>query len=73
MRRIVLALAAVAAFGLAVPVVASTPADARDVVIIKKKHRDHGWHRGHHRKKIIVREGRRHHHHHRHGARVIIR
>jgi hypothetical protein len=71
MRKIVLALAAVAAFGLALPVVASTPSDARDVVVIKKKHRDHGWHRGHVKKKIVIREGRRHHN--RHGAAVVIR
>jgi Ni/Co efflux regulator RcnB len=52
MRRFVVTLAALAAFGLALPVVASSTAEARDVVIIKKKHRDHGrhagWHRGHH-------------------------
>jgi hypothetical protein len=72
MRRIVLALAAVAAFGLALPVVASTPSDAREVVVIKKKHhRDYGWHRGHVKKKIVIREGRRHHH--RHGATVVVR
>ena len=51
MRRIVVTLAALAAFGFALPVASST-AEARDVVIIKKKHRDHGrhlgWHRGHH-------------------------
>ena len=43
MRKIVLALAALAAFGLAVPVV-STPAEARDVVIIKKKKMKHHAH-----------------------------
>ena len=72
MRRIFLTLAALAAFGLAVPVVASTPSDAQGVVVIKKKHRDHGWHRGHYKKKIVIREGRRHHHR-RHGATVIVR
>ena len=71
MRKIVLALAAVAAFGLALPVVASTPSDARDVVVIKKKHHDRGLHRGHYKKKIVIREGRRQHRHS--GARVIIR
>jgi Ni/Co efflux regulator RcnB len=51
MRKIVIALAALAAFGIAVPA-ATTSAEARDVVVIKKKHRDHGrhlgWYRGHH-------------------------
>jgi Spy/CpxP family protein refolding chaperone len=50
MRKIVLALAALAALGLAVPVV-STPAEARDVVVIKKKkmkHYGHRGYRGHH-------------------------
>jgi hypothetical protein len=71
MRKIVLALAAVAAFGLALPVVASTPSEARDVVVIKKKHRDYGWHRGHYKKKVIIHEGRRYHH--RNGATVVVR
>ena len=63
MRKIVLALASVAALGLALPVV-SAPADARDVVIIKKKkkHWDRGHHYGWYKKK-------RHHH----GATVIVR
>ena len=39
MRRILLTLAALAAFGTALPVTSNT-ADAREVVIIKK-HRDH--------------------------------
>jgi hypothetical protein len=36
MRKIVLALASVAALGLAIPAM-TAPAEARDVVIIKKK------------------------------------
>ena len=68
MRKIVLALAAVAAFGLAIPV-ASSPADARDVIIIKKKsHSDRGHHYGWHKK-----HHRHHHSDRRHGARVVIR
>ena len=70
MRKIVLTLAAVAAFGLALPVVASTPSDARDVVIIKKNHRDHGW-RHHHRDRIVVKE--RHRHHHRDRVGIVVR
>jgi hypothetical protein len=70
MRKIVLALAAVAAFGLALPVVASTPSDARDVVVIKKKHRDHGRHLGWQRGKHYgwAKQSRRHH-----GTKVIVR
>jgi hypothetical protein len=65
MRKIVLALAAVAAFGLALPV-ASAPAEARDVVIIKKhRHYDRGHHYGWYKQ--------RHRHHHRAGATVIVR
>jgi hypothetical protein len=68
MRKIVLALAALAAFGLAIPA-ASTPAEARDVVIIKKKHHwRHHYNRGHH---YGWYKHRRHHHHR--GARIVIR
>jgi len=69
MRKILLSLAAFAALGLALPAVSNT-ADAREVVVIKKKnhHWDHGrhygWERGRH-------EGWRHHHHN--GDRVVIR
>lgn len=62
MRKIVLALASVAALGLALPVV-SAPADAREVVIIKKKKKH--WNRGHH----YGWYKKRHHH----GATVIVR
>ena len=59
MRKIVLALAAVAAVGIAIPTFAATPAAAREVVIIKK-HRDHDRHFGwfkhrHHRERVYVR------------------
>ena len=69
MRKIVLTLAALAAFGIALPVVSNT-ADAKEIVIIKK-HRDHGrhlgWQRGRH--EGWRHEGRRHHD----GAKVVIR
>ena len=69
MRKIVLALAAVAAFGLALPV-ASAPAEARDVVIIKKnRHYDRGHHYGWYKQ----RHRHHHRHHHRAGATVIVR
>jgi hypothetical protein len=70
MRKIVLALASVAAFGLAIPVV-SSPADAREVVIIKKKR--HHWDRGHHYGWYKGRHYGWDRHHRRHGARVVIR
>jgi Ni/Co efflux regulator RcnB len=70
MRKIVLTLAALAAFGIALPV-ATTSANA-ETVVIKKSHRDHGRHHGwdrgrhegwrnHRRDRVVVREGRRHH------------
>jgi hypothetical protein len=71
MRKLVLALAAFAAVGIALPTVTATPADAREVVIIKKKHRDHGrhygWYRGNHY------GWAKHHRYHRPGTRVIVR
>ena len=68
MRKIVLALAAVAAVGIAIPTFASTPAEARTVVVIKKNHHNHGRHLGWYKHKRY----HNHHHHHR-GARVVIR
>ena len=67
MRKIVLTLAALAAFGIALPV-ATTSANA-ETVIIKKNHGRHlGWDRGRHegwrnhrRDRVVIREGRRHH------------
>ena len=71
MRKIVLTLAALAAVGLAVPTFATSPAEAREVVIIKKKkHRDHGRHLGWYKGKHY---GWAKHRHHRHGTRVIVR
>jgi hypothetical protein len=77
MRKVLLTLAALAAFGIVLPVAATSSANAETVII--KKHRDHGWNR-HHRdrvvvrerhphRKIIIREGRRHHH----GVGVVVR
>jgi hypothetical protein len=68
MRRIFLALAAVAAVGIAMPTFAPSPADARTMVVIKKKHHRYHHNRGHH---YGWYKHRRHHHHH--GARVVIR
>jgi len=70
MRKIVLALASVAALGLAIPTV-SSPADAREVVIIKKK-KSH-WDRGHHYGWYKGRHYGWDNQHRHHGARVIVR
>jgi hypothetical protein len=66
MRKLVLSLAVLAAVGFALPAV-SNSANA-ETVIIKKTHRDNGWHRHHHRDRVVVRESYRHRHHH--GARI---
>jgi hypothetical protein len=74
MRKTLLALAALAAFGIALPV--ATNSASAETVIIKKGHRDNGWHRGHHRERVVIREGRRHRDHdrgHGHGASLTIR
>jgi Ni/Co efflux regulator RcnB len=70
MRKIILALAAVAAVGLAVPAFTATSAEARHVVVIKRHHmhRDHGHHYGWYKHRY-----HRNHWHRHHGPRVIIR
>ena len=74
MRKIVLTLAALAAVGIALPIATAPAAQARDVVIIKKSHRDHGWNRGYrHRDRVVVRDGWRHRQHRGHGVGVVIR
>ena len=73
MRKIILTLAALAAVGIALPVATTSSANA-ETVIIKKGHRDHGWHRGYHRDRVVVRDGWRHRNHRAHrGAAVIVR
>jgi hypothetical protein len=58
MRKIILALAALAAFGIAMPVVSNSA--SAETVVIKKRHHDwHPWR--HHRERVIIREHRRHH------------
>jgi Ni/Co efflux regulator RcnB len=74
MRKIVLALAAVAALGLTLPMV-TAPAEAhgaKKVVVIKKNHH---WNRGHHYGWNKHRHHNNHGHHygHRHGATVVVR
>ena len=72
MRKIVLALAAIAAVGIALPVASDTA--SAGTLVIKKSHRDRGWHEGwrhHHRDRVVIREGRGHRH--TNGAAVIVR
>ncbi len=73
MRKIVLALAAVAAIGIALPVAATTPADAATVVIKKSNNGHHyGWR--HRRDRVVVRDGWRHRQHRSHrGATIVVR
>jgi hypothetical protein len=71
MRKLVFALAAFAALGLAVPVV-STPADAQTVVV-KKKYGDRGWHRGHRNVTVIKSVPRRAYTHRAQATKVVIK
>jgi hypothetical protein len=61
MRKVVLTLAALAAFGIALPAATIGSANA-ETIIIKKKHRDHGWRHHHHRDRVVIKEKHRHHH-----------
>ena len=69
MRKIVLALASVAALGLAIPTM-TAPAEAREVVVIKKKHRHYHHDRGHHYG--WYKNKHRHHHHSHHGGATVV-
>ena len=73
MRKTLLTLAALAAFGIALPVASTQPANAETVVIKKDRGHHHGW-RNHHRdRKVVIIKKKRHHHHHTTGASVTIR
>jgi hypothetical protein len=63
MRKVILTLSAIAAFGIALPVL-SNPAAADPVVVIHKRHYDHDWRWRHreHRGAVILREHRHHDH-----------
>ena len=72
MRKIILTLAALAAFGIALPVATTESANAETVVIKQNRGHHYGWrnHRAervvivkkrHHREGLVVRDGRRHH------------
>ena len=73
MRKIIMTLAALAAFGIAIPA-ATTSASAETVVIKKDRGHHYGWNRGHHygwrnhrADRVVV--VKRHHREH-HGATV---
>jgi hypothetical protein len=65
MRNVFIALAALAAVGIAMPMTSPADAAVTKKVIIKKGHHDRGLHRGwrnaHAKKVVIVKHGRRHH------------
>ena len=74
MRKVVITLAALAAFGIALPAATISSANA-ETVIIKKSHRDHGHHygwRNHRAERVVVKE-RRHYHHRNHGVGIVVR
>jgi hypothetical protein len=58
MRKLILALAAIATAGIAVPAATSTPASA-ETIIVKRGGHHGGWH-PHARKVVIVKHGHGH-------------
>jgi len=66
MRKLIMTMAAVAAFGVAVPTIAATPASAETIIIKKGGHHD-GWRRAHNRSERVVIVKKRGHGHYRHG------
>ena len=80
MRKVVVILAALAAFGIALPAATISTANA-ETVIIKKGHRDHGHHygwrndhygwRNHRAERVVV--VKKHPYHHNRGAAVVVR
>jgi hypothetical protein len=73
MRKTILTLAALAAFGIALPVATTESANAETVVIKQNRGHHYGWRNHHrdrvvivkkkryHRDHVVVHEGRRHH------------
>jgi hypothetical protein len=59
MRKLVIALGALAVVGFTAPVVSSASAET---VVIKRGHNGHGWHRGWERRHVM-RDRYRHHGH----------
>ncbi len=67
MRKLVMTLAAVAAFGIAIPTIAPAPASAETVIIKKRGGHHHGWRHSHNRADKVVIIKKRGHGHFRHG------
>ncbi len=63
MRKILLALAAIATVGIAVPA-ATSQASAETIIVKRGGHHHGGWHRGHAKKVVVVRGGRGRMHRH---------
>jgi hypothetical protein len=68
MRKIILTLAALAAFGIALPAATTQSAYAETVVIKKDRGHHYGWNRGHHygwrnrdRDRVVVMKRHREH------------
>ena len=69
MRKIILTLAALAAFGIALPVATTQSANAETMGAQQNRGYHYGWRNHHrdrvvvrqHRDSVIIREGRRHH------------
>jgi hypothetical protein len=70
MRNILLTLAALAAFGIALPVATTVSANAETVIIKKDRGHHYGW-RNHRAERVVVVKKR--HRHYNHGAAVIVR
>lgn len=74
MRKTLLTLAALAAFGIALPVASTAPASAETVIIKKDRGHHYGWRHHHARKVVVIKKRHRHHHHDRTvGASVTVR
>jgi hypothetical protein len=71
MRKIIVSAIALAVLGLSAPIAAITSADAREVVVIKKRHSDRGHHYGWYKHRHDRGYARGHRDHH--GARIIVR
>jgi hypothetical protein len=71
MRKTLLTIAAVAAFGIALPVATTGSANAETVVIKKDRGHHYGW-RNHRAEKVVIVK-KRHRHYHHHGAAVVVR
>ena len=63
MRKLFIALTALAAVGIAMPIMTGTAKAEEKKVVIKKGDRDHYWRHHHHAKKVIIKKGDHDHDH----------